>query len=157
MFRPDHFDWTCVNILLGDGDAYSTDVALAFEKAAKKVGIDVCTKASYNAGSVAVEDKRPMKAPIEKIMGNSCCLVTVLIAQTKDISSLLLEAHRQKYPGEWIMSENTLSSLDGIIADLKQHNMTDDSIQKLLRGLFEFTEIIEILRACKFKYSFCIL
>ena len=42
MFQPDHFNWTCVNMLFGAGDAYSTDVALAFEKVAKNVGIDVC-------------------------------------------------------------------------------------------------------------------
>ena len=35
------------NILFGAGDAYSTDVALTFEKVAKNVGIDVCTKTWY--------------------------------------------------------------------------------------------------------------
>ena len=132
MFRPDHFDWTCVNILLGAGDAYSTDVALAFEKAAKNVGIDVCTKATYQAGS------GDMQAPIKEIMDNSCCLVTVLFAQTQDIASLLLEAHKQHYTGEWIMSENVIATLDGIVAHLKNH-MDDRSVQKLLRGRCKFT------------------
>ena len=127
-FQSGHFDWTCVNLLIGAGDAYSTDVALAFESAAIKNGIDVCTKATYQAGST------DMTAPIKEIMDNSCCLVTVLFAQTQDISSLLLEAHKQHYEGEWIMSENVIATLEGVVADLKRH-MEETAVHKLLRGM----------------------
>lgn len=87
-------------------------------------------KADYVPGSSR------MKAPIKKIMENRCCLVTVLFGQDHDMYSLLLEAHRQNYPGEWLMSENVIDGLDGIIHKLKQH-LDKSSIHKLLRGMFE--------------------
>ena len=118
-------------MLIGAGDAYSTDVAKAFETAAIESGIDVCTKATYQAGST------DMRAPIKQIMDNSCCLVTVLFGQTQDISSLLLEADRHHYMGEWIMSENVMATLDGVVADLKNY-LDEPSIHKLLRGTRKF-------------------
>ena len=114
-------------MLSGVGDSFSTASAAAFESAATPSGVEVCRKATYEAGST------DMRAPIKKIMDKRCCLVTVLFGQAQDISSLLLEAHRQHYTGEWIVSENIIGSLDGIINDMKNH-LDELSIHKLLRG-----------------------
>lgn len=124
---PDPFNWPCANVLIGVGDSFSTSGAEVFESAAKSNGIDICMKANYKPGS------SDMKAPIKRIMANRCCLVTVVFGQDQDISSLLLEAHKQNYKGEWVMSENVIGGLDGIIGDLKKH-LDESSIHKLLRG-----------------------
>ena len=123
-----HFDWRCANILVGVGDPYSTAAAKAFEIAAKDNKIDVCTKANYEPGS-------DMRMPIKQIMDNRCCLATVVFGQTQDVSSLLLEAHRQNYAGEWIIGENVMGSLDTIVNDLSKH-LDEASTHKLLRGTF---------------------
>ena len=128
QYRTGHFNWRCANVLSGLGDSFSSAGATAFELAAVENKIDVCTKATYEAGSM------DMKAPIKRIMDNNCCRVTVLFGQTQDMSSLLLEAHRQKYPGEWIMSENVMATLDGVVNNLKNH-LDEPTIHKLLRGI----------------------
>lgn len=125
-----HFNWSCANLLIGVGDSFSTSGAKDFEVIAKRNGIDICMKANYETGS------SDMKAAIKRIMENRCCLVTVLFGQNQDIASLLLEAHRQKYKGEWVMGENMIGGLDGIIANLKRR-LDESSIHKLLRGMFE--------------------
>ena len=112
------------------GDPYSSDAAKAFELAANDNQIDVCTKANYEAGSL------DMGTPIKQIMDNKCCLVTVVFGQTQDLSSLLLEAHRQNYAGEWIMGDNIVGSLDTIVNDLNKH-LDESATHKLLRGMFE--------------------
>lgn len=125
-----HFEWGCANLLIGSGDPYSTAGIKAFETAAIENGIDVCTKAVYEAGST------DMHAPIKKIMENSCCRVTVLFGQSQDLASLLLEAHNQKYDGEWIMGENIMGALDDVVKDLENH-LDESSIHELLRGQFD--------------------
>ena len=116
--------------MIGDGDSFSTSGAEIFELEATNNGIDICMKANYEAGSL------DMKAPIKQIMENRCCLVTVLFGQDRDIYSLLLEAHRQNYTGEWVMSENVIGGMDGIIESLKK-DLNEPAIHKLLRGMFE--------------------
>ena len=54
-----------------------------------------------------------------------------------DLSSLLLEAHRQNYAGEWIVGGNVMGSLDTILDDLNEH-LDEGSTHKLLRGTFDF-------------------
>ena len=115
-------------MLSGVGDSFSTASAAAFESAATPSGVEVCRKATYEAGST------DMRATIKKIMDKRCCLVTVLFGQAQDISSLLLEAHRQKYMGEWMIGD-IIGGLDGIISDLKNH-LDEPVIHELLRGLF---------------------
>ena len=88
-------------------------------------------KANYEPGS------SDMKAPIKRLMENKCCLVTVLFGQDQDIASLLLEAHRQKYTGEWVVSENVIDGLDGIITNLRKH-LDESSMHKLLRGMLKY-------------------
>ena len=116
--------------MVGDGDSFSTSGAEIFELEADNNGIDICMKANYEAGSL------DMEAPIKQIIDSACCLVTVVFGQDRDISSLLLEAHRQNYAGEWVMSENIIDGLDGIIESLKK-DLDEPSIHKLLRGMFE--------------------
>ena len=93
--------------------------------------IDVCTKAHYQAGS------GKMEAPIKKIMDNGCCLVTVVFGQTQDLASLLLEAHKQNYNGEWIMGDNIKGSLDGVVNDLERNLDEPSSVHELLTGMFD--------------------
>ena len=114
------------------GDPYSTAVAKAFESAAKDNNIDVCTKANYESGS------SEMATSIKQIIDNRYCLVTVVFGQIRDISSILLETHRQNYVGEWIIGDNVMSSLDSIVNDLNKH-LGKCSTHKLLRGMFELT------------------
>ena len=124
----DPFNWNCVNLLIGLGDAFSTDVANAFEAAAIENQIDVCTKATYEAGSV------DMSIPIHQIIDNRCCLVTVLVGQVQDVSSLLLEGHRQGYTGEWYIPDSAKTYVDGIVRNLQKH-LDDSSIHELMRGI----------------------
>ena len=116
------------------GDPYSTAAAKAFESAAIANQIDVCAKPKYESGS------SNMRTPIKQIVDHKCCLVTVVFGQTRDITSLLLEAHRQNYIGEWIMGDNVMGSLDSIVSDLNKH-LGKRSTHKLLRGMFESTSI----------------
>ena len=115
---------------MGVGDSFSTSGAAVFESEAKSNGIDICLKTNYEPGS------SDMKAPIKRIMKNRCCLVTVLFGQEQDIASLLLEAHRQKYTGEWVMSENLIGGLEKITNILKKH-LDESSMHKLLRGMLK--------------------
>ena len=124
------FKWACVNVLRGVGDAFSTGSVEAFQMAAMKNGIDICMIVTYEAGST------DMRTPIKDIIEKRCCLATVLFGSTQDISSLLLEAHKQNYAGEWIMSDNVMGALDGVISNLHNNNLDKPTIHKLLRGLF---------------------
>ena len=126
--EPDLLNWTCVNVLVGVGDPYSTDAAKAFESAAIDSKIRVCAKVNYEAGSLDMEE------PIKQIMDSRCCLVTVVFGQTQDISSLLLEAHQQHYSGEWIMGDNVMGSLDTVVNHLSEH-LDEDDMTKLLTGM----------------------
>ena len=128
--ETEHFNWGCANVLAGVGDPYSTAAAKAFESAAIDNQIDVCTKANYEAGS------SDMTAPIKQIINKRCCLVTVVFGQTQDVSSLLLEAHRQNYAGEWIMGDSVMRSLDTIVNNLNKH-LDEGSTHRLLRGMFD--------------------
>ena len=129
--ETEYFGWGCANVLAGVGDPFSTAAAKAFESAAVDNKIDVCTKANYEAG---LSD---MAAPIRQIIENRCCLVTVVFGQIRDLSSLLLEAHRQNYAGEWIVGGNVMGSLDTILNDLNEQ-LDEGSTHKLLRGTFDF-------------------
>ena len=115
--------------MIGSGDPYSTSGAKAFESAAMENDMDICVKATYQSGSTN------MQKPIQEITNNNCCLVTVVFAQTQDLASLLLEAHRQNYTGEWVMGKNIIGSFDGVLKDLK-NSLDEPSIHKLLRGKF---------------------
>ena len=121
-----HFNWTCVNVLMGSGDAYSTAAAKAFESAAAENQIEVCTKATYQAGS------GNMESPIKDIVENECCLVTVVFGQTQDLAALLLEAHNQNYNGEWIMSPEII---DGVI-DIQKKLDEPSSVHEVMTGMF---------------------
>ena len=68
-------------------------------------------------------------------MDNRCCLVTVVFGKTQDLASLLLEAHKQNYNGEWIMGDNIKGSLDTIANDLKKHLDEPSSVHELLTGM----------------------
>ena len=116
--------------MIGIGDSFSTSGAEIFELEADSNEINICRKANYKAGS------SDMKAPIRQIMENRCCLVTVVFGQDRDISSILLEAHRQNYTGEWVMSGNIIDGLDGIVENLKK-DLEEPAIHTLLSGTFE--------------------
>lgn len=126
---PDQFNWPCANVLTGSGDPYSTAGAEGFISAAIDKKIDVCTKVKYISGS------RDMQAAIEEIMSTKCCRVTVVFGQAQDLASLFLEAHKQRYDGEWVVGDNLIAAVDDIVADLKKH-LDDDSAHKLLRGVY---------------------
>ena len=79
-----------------------------------------------------------MKAAIEGIMNKRCCRVNVVFAQAKDLTSLFLEAHKQRYAGEWVVGESIVGALDGIVTDLRRH-LAEPSVHELLRGMHEFT------------------
>jgi len=128
----DQFQWTCANVLIGLDDPYSTTGAQAFEIAAKTNNIKVCTKAQYVSGS------GDMRAAISDIMDKQCCKVNVVFGQARDLASLFLEAHEQRYDGEWVVGDNVLNSVDAIMDDLK-HELSPASIHKLLQGIFSIT------------------
>ena len=129
--------------MIAEGDSYSTAGAKAFESAAIDSQIDVCTKVSFQSSS------RNVRPVIKEIMDNRCCLVTVVFGQAQDLASLLLEAHKQNYDGEWIMGDSIKGSVDTIVNDLKKHLGEPSSVHKLLRGRFEFI-LQELL--CRIRY-----
>ena len=130
--QPDHFNWTCANVLIGLGDPYSTAGAQAFGLAAREKQMDVCTKVNFVSGS------GDMEAAIKDIFDKKCCRVTVVFGQAQDLTSLFLEAHKQHYNGEWVVGESIMGSLDGIVKSLKRH-LPEPAVHKLLRGMYEFT------------------
>ena len=89
--------------------------------------IDVCTKANYQAGS------GKMKAPIKQIVDARCCLVTMVFGQTQDLAALLLEAHKQNYNGEWVMSPDIIEG----VTHLKKYLDEPSSVHELLTGMFD--------------------
>ena len=121
--------WTCVNVLVGSGDPFSTGAAKAFELAAIESQIDVCNKATYTAGS------GDMRQAIQQIVGKKCCLVTMVFGQDQDLISLFLEAQKQGYVGEWVVGHNVVSSRDFIIKELMKNNLTARSVHEFLRGM----------------------
>ena len=76
-----------------------------------------------------------MQKAIKQIVDNRCCLVTVLFGQPQDISSILLEAHRQNYAGEWVLPDAVNIFLVPVVSVLRKH-LDEPSIQRLLRGMF---------------------
>ena len=110
-------------------DPYSFGGAKAFETAAGKKQINVCKEARYVSGAADV------KAPVQEIIAERCCRVTIVFGQAQDLAAIFLEAHRQNYEGEWVVSETIVSSLDGIVADLKTH-LPEDEVHKLLEGIY---------------------
>ena len=128
--QPDHFNWTCANVLIGLGDPYSTAGAQAFELAALDSKIDVCIKAEYVSGS------GDMEGAIKDILDKKCCRVTVVFGQAQDLTSLFLEAHKQHYDGEWVVGDELIVTFDGIVKDLKRQ-LHEPSVHKLLRGMLE--------------------
>ena len=133
IIQPDIFNWKCANVLIGDGDSYSSAGADAFMKAAKQNDIDVCAISRYEANSA------DMSGAIDKIMAERCCLLTVVFALSKDIVSLLVEAHKKHYRGEWFMGETIFDSLPTITNDLKNRLSDTSAVHKLLRGGYELT------------------
>ena len=128
--QPDHFNWTCANVLIGLGDPYSTAGAQAFGLAAREKQMDVCTKVNFVSGS------GDMEAAIKDIFDKKCCRVTVVFGQTQDLTSLFLEAHKQHYNGEWVVGDELLVNSDGIVKDLKRQ-LPEPSVHELLRGMLE--------------------
>ena len=70
--------------------------------------------------------------------------MTVVFAQTQDISSLLLEAYRQRYAGEWIVGDSVLESLSTIVKILSKH-LDERAVNELLRGTFQLLQFTHIL------------
>ena len=137
--QPGHFNWPCVNILTGWGDTYSTAGADAFEKAAIANDIKVCTKAKYDSGKGRVGVKKTIK----EIITERCCRVTVVFPLGPDLIALLLEAHEQKYDGEWVVGDNVVDSLGAVVTNLKMElektqtkEMAESSVHKLMRGMY---------------------
>ena len=114
--------------MIGLGDPYSTTGAQAFEMAARKKNINVCTKAQY------VSDSGDMRAAINEIMEKKCCKVNVVFGQAQDLASLFLEAHKQAYDGEWVVGDNVINSVDTIMTDLKEH-LDEASVHNLMQGV----------------------
>ena len=87
-------------------------------------------EAQYEAGSLQMEK------PIKQIINKRCCVATVLYGQVQDISAALLEAHKQKYAGEWLIPGGAVALIDAITIDLRR-NLPESEIHSLLRGIFE--------------------
>ena len=125
--RPEQFNWTCANVLIGEGDSYSTDGAKAFALAASKKNIDICTKAEFKAGS------GDMKAAIKQIIDNRCCMLTVVFGQPQDLASIFVEAQAQSYSGEWVVGDNMIDSYDVVVNEMKKH-LAEPAIHKFMTG-----------------------
>ena len=134
--QPGTFNWRCATVLFSKDDPYSDGAARAFSSAAAANQIEVCKEVQY--GNETRKQKEPIKEAIREIMENRCCLVTVVFGQSSDLASILLEAHKQNYVGEWVMGDSIKISLGTIANDLKQHLDDPSSIHKLLRGMFQF-------------------
>ena len=128
--EPDTFNWKCANVLIGMGDSYSSAGAAAFEKAAKKNGINVCSKSTYEPNSA------DMEITIQDMMSKRCCLLTVLFAQPKDIVSILFEAHKQHYAGEWLMGDTVIDSHIYIVDELEKKLRSTSAAYALMRGRY---------------------
>ena len=127
--RPEEFGWKCANVLIGEGDPFSTAGAKAFIEAAEP-DIDVCTQARYEAGS----DFKSMWKPIKEIIDNRCCTATVVFGQTVDLAGLFVAAHEQGFTkGEWLVGDWAVATVDGIIKAMKRQ-LTDSEVHKFLRG-----------------------
>ena len=144
---PDEFDWQCANVLIGNGDAYSTAAAEEFLLAARSKNIDVCTQAEY------VHNSGDMSAAIKKIIDNRCCTVTVVFGQTTDLAALFLEAHKQNYGGEWVVGDWVVSTIDVLINEMKRHSqrmgarLSESQIHEVLRGILVVETVSQCLRA----------
>ena len=111
------------------------------KEARKDKQLDVCTEATYKAGS---SDMNYMEKPIKQIINNRCCVATVLYGQVQDVSAALLEAHKQNYAGEWLIPDSA-GYIDALLINLqnlqqkKEHlHESSVSVHSLLRGMFEW-------------------
>ena len=105
------------------------------KEARKDNQLDVCTEATYKAGSL---DMKYMEEPIKQIINKRCCVATVLYGRVQDISTALLEAHKQNYAGEWLIPHSVVPSIDGILLNLRKKHLDESSIHSILRGMFEW-------------------
>ena len=76
-----------------------------------------------------------MRTPMKQIIESRCCLVTVLFAQIEDIKSLLLEAHKQGYAGEWIVPDSAYAD---VVVSYLRTQLDESSLNRLLRGMFQY-------------------
>ena len=111
IIQPGHFKWKCANVLIGVGDSFSFFGAQAFKKAAEAEGIDICLEESYQSKSSDVS------TTISNLKKARCCKVIVVFAQVQDYRTLLLEARKQKYAGQWFFGSNVGHSVENILKD----------------------------------------
>ena len=137
-----YFNWTCANVLESSGDSFSFFGARAFTAAIKSInainGSDfrLCT-VGYKSG-----DPDDIKQTITQLHDNMepgglcACRVNVVFAQNADLAQLFLEAHTQKYKGEWVVGDSLLGSLADVARDLK-NELEDSSVYEILQGMCE--------------------
>ena len=149
---PDEFGWKCANVLIGDGDPYSTAGAEAFLRAARSKNIDVCKRANY------VHKSGDMRAAIKKIIDKRCCTVTVVFGQPKDLVALFVEAYEQDYDDgeawewEWIVgdifsSSHTLMSEMQNWSRRKGGQLSESQVHRALSGMHAFNEAALVVAA----------
>ena len=102
------------------------------KEARKDNQLDVCTEATYKAGSLDMEE------PIKQIINKRCCVATVLYGQIQDVSAALLEAHKQNYAGEWLLPDSAVAYIDELLLNLRKKHLDESSIHSILRGMFEW-------------------
>lgn len=157
-----HFAWSCANVLVSSTDPYSIAGANAFMDAAtkmkeeKEIGIELL---QFDFMSDSTDMKPVINRIIEKIEKGIGCLATMVFAQGRDLARLFLadyelqkERHKQthgskykledgrlvsrrKYELEWIVGDNILASLDGVVGDLKKH-LTNEEVHEVLQGMY---------------------
>ena len=132
-----HIDWTCVNILSGAHDPYSEDAAKAFQIAAKNENMETCA-VSYTAKADTMASTIGRLTASTKCGCSVCrCRVNVVFGQPSNLTSLLFEASKQHYKGEWIIGHSEFGSFDDVVKGLTHMLPDSSSVHKTLRGMVQ--------------------
>ena len=118
------FKWKYINVIAGS-DIYATVGGEAFQANARENGVTVVRAASF------VTNSHDVASAVSKIISGNC-VATVVFGLVGDAADLLREGHKQGYKGEWLFSEDVLSSEQVLEASL------GEDAEELLNGVFSF-------------------
>ena len=120
------FQWTCVNYVYTYVDSFSVSAFHTFERTAPEKNIELTVPVSLPRDEPTAED---YDEAVTKIM-KSDCPATVIVTQTVPTASIIYEAHKRGYRGQFIIQGASMT----IHANLRRM-AGDTQTNEMLQGM----------------------
>ena len=125
------FGWTCANYVYTLVDSFSFSAYHAFERTApdKNIGL---------AASVGLQTEEPTQADYDKAVTKimeSDCLATVIVTQTTPTASIIYEARKRGYKGQFVIQGASMSIQGNIHRMAARDGLTTQDSNLMLRGM----------------------